>query len=272
MPCVVLWHSITTWEMGKSMLSLERRERIKEILLRKKNVTVAEMAETFNVSTETIRRDFESLSNEGFLIKTYGGASLIFKKNITVSQKVKSSIMREEKRQMAMHAAKLIQPNDCIFLDHTTTVYELCNFISNMPLTVLTNALPVMETLSQYSNINLCIPGGDFDPKSQAFFGIETIQYLKRHCFDKAFISCTSLDMVYGLHDSGDMIAEFHRSILDSADVICLIADHTKIDRAAFARTSPLDSIDMLITDRQMSEDWRNYLKEHDIQLIEGGK
>lgn len=197
---------------------------------------------------------------------------MIFKKNITVSQKVKSSIMREEKRQMAMHAAKLIQPNDCIFMDHTTTVYELCNYISNMPLTVLTNALPVMETLSQYSNINLCIPGGDFDPKSQAFFGIETIQYLKRHCFDKAFISCTSLDMVYGLHDSADMIAEFHRSILDSADVICMIADHTKIDRAAFARTSPLDSIDMLITDRQMSEDWRNYLKEHEIQLIECGK
>ena len=51
-----------------------------------------------------------------------------------------------------------------------------------------------------------------------------------------------------------------------------MIADHTKIDRAAFARTSPLDSIDMLITDRQMSEDWRNYLKEHEIQLIECGK
>ncbi len=72
------------------MLSIERREKIKEILLTKKNVTVAEMAELFSVSTETIRRDFELLSNEGFLIKTYGGASLLFKKNITVSQKIKS--------------------------------------------------------------------------------------------------------------------------------------------------------------------------------------
>ncbi len=269
---MIVWYLIMIWEMGNNMLSIERRERIKEILLRKKNVTVAEMAETFNVSTETIRRDFESLSNEGFLIKTYGGASLLFKKTITVSQKVKSSIMREEKRQMAMQAAKLIQPNDCIFLDHTTTVYELCSFISNMPLTVLTNSLPVMETLSQYNNINLCIPGGDFDIKTQAFFGIETIQYLKRHCFDKAFISCNSLDMVYGLHDSGDMIAEVHRSILDCADVICLVADHTKLDRAAFARTSPLDSIDMLITDKELSPDWRSYLKEHDIKLIECGK
>ena len=60
------------------MLSIERRERIKEILLERKNVTVAEMADAFSVSTETLRRDNEVLSNEGFLIKTYGGASLVF--------------------------------------------------------------------------------------------------------------------------------------------------------------------------------------------------
>ncbi len=251
------------------MLSIERREKIKEILLTKKNVTVAEMADLFSVSTETIRRDFESLSNEGFLIKTYGGASLLFKKNVTVSQKIKSSIMREEKQQMARQAVKLIKPNDCIFLDHTTTVLGLCDFIADMPLTVMTNSLPVMEAVSQHSNIRLCVPGGDFDQKSQAFFGIETIQYLKRHCFDKAFISCTSLDMVYGLHDADDMIAEFHRSVLDCADTACLIADHTKFDRSAFARTSPLDSLDVLITDKKVSEDWASYLEEYEVQLIE---
>lgn len=251
------------------MLSIERREKIKEILLTKKNVTVAEMADLFSVSTETIRRDFESLSNEGFLIKTYGGASLLFKKNVTVSQKIKSSIMREEKQQMARQAVKLIKPNDCIFLDHTTTVLGLCDFIADMPLTVMTNSLPVMEAVSQRSNIRLCVPGGDFDQKSQAFFGIETIQYLKRHCFDKAFISCTSLDMVYGLHDADDMIAEFHRSVLDCVDTACLIADHTKFERSAFARTSPLDSLDVLITDKRVSEDWASYLEEYEVQLIE---
>ena len=254
------------------MLSIERREKIKEILLTKKNVTVAEMADLFSVSTETIRRDFESLSNEGFLIKTYGGASLLFKKNVTVSQKIKSSIMREEKQRMARQAVKLIKPNDCIFLHHTTTVLGVCDFISDMPLTVMTNSLPVMEAVSQHSNIRLCVPGGDFDQKSQAFFGIETIQYLKRHCFDKAFISCTSLDMVYGLHDADDMIAEFHRSVLDCADSACLIADHTKFDRSAFARTSPLDNLDVLITDKKVSEDWVSYLREYEIQLIECDK
>ena len=218
------------------MLSIERRERIKEILLERKNVTVAEMADAFSVSTETIRRDFEVLSNEGFLIKTYGGASLVFKKNITVSQKIKSSIMREEKRQMAMYAAAFIQPNDCIFLDHTTTVFELCNFISNIPLTVMTNSLPAMELLSQHNNIKLCIPGGDFDEKSQAFFGIETIQYLK--CADKKFRS----------------------------------ADHTTFDRSAFARMGTLDSVDVLVTDKELTKDWKNHLKECSIHLVECGK
>lgn len=251
------------------MLSIERRERMKEILLEKKNVTVAEMAGIFSVSTETIRRDFEVLSNEGFLIKTYGGASLVFKKNITVSQKIKSSILREEKRQMAMCASRFIQPNDCIFLDHTTTVFELCPYIASIPLTVMTNSLPAMELLSQHSNIKLCIPGGDFDEKSQAFFGIETIQYLKRYCFDKAFISCTSLDNIYGIYDSGDMVAEFHRSIISSADKVFLIADHTKFDRSAFARTSSLEGISVLVTNKALARDWKDFLKERNIQLVE---
>lgn len=251
------------------MLSIERREKIKEILLNKKNVTVAEMAELFSVSTETIRRDFDVLSKEGFLIKTYGGASLLFKKNRTVSQKIKTSIMREEKAKMAQQAVKLIRPNDCIFLDHTTTVFGLCDFFADMPLTVMTNSLPVMEAVAQHSSISLCVPGGEFDQKNQAFFGIETIQALKSHCFDKAFLSCSSLDMAFGLHDSGSMIAEVHRSIMESSDQVCLMADHTKFGRSAYVRTSPLNTIDVLITDERVSEDWRNCLDEHNIHLIE---
>ena len=251
------------------MLTIERREKIKEVLLAKKNVTVAEMAELFGVSTETIRRDFEALSSEGFLIKTYGGASLLLKKNITVSQKIKSAVMKEEKQRMARAAVGLLKPNDCFFMDHSTTVFNMCDYFSDMPLTVMTNSLPVMENVTQHGGIRLCAPGGDFDQKSQAFFGIETLQYLKRHCFDYAFISCTSLDLGYGIYDSDDMIAEVHRCIIECADRVCLMVDHTKFSRSAFTRTCPLTGIDLLITDQKVDEDWRNLLKEYDIQLVE---
>jgi len=52
------------------MLTIERREKLKEIIISKKTVTVAEMAQKFSVSTETIRRDFEALDGEGVLIKS----------------------------------------------------------------------------------------------------------------------------------------------------------------------------------------------------------
>lgn len=254
------------------MLSIERREKIKEILLARKSVTVAEMAQLFSVSTETIRRDFEVLSSEGFLIKTYGGASLLFKKNITAPQKLKTGIMKDEKQRMAREAARLIQPGDCVFLDHSTTVLAMCDFLGDIPLTVTTNSLPAIQQLSQYANIQICSPGGDFDQKNQAFFGIETIQYLKRHCFDMAFISCTSLDLEYGIHDSSDMIAEFHRSVISCADRACLIADHTKFARSAFARTNPLADIQALITDMRVPKEWKEALKESGIELVEALK
>lgn len=122
------------------MISAERRERIRTILLEKKSVTVAEIAALFQVSTETIRRDFDVLSDEGFLKKSYGGATLAPRKGTVISRQIKSGLMLESKRRMAKGAAGLVKPNDCIFLDHSTTVYEMCEEIAHMPLTVMTNS------------------------------------------------------------------------------------------------------------------------------------
>ena len=90
---------------------------------------------------------------------------------MTVSQKIKSSIMREEKAADGQAGGEADKTQRLYFSDHTTiTVLGVCDFISDMPLTVTTNSLPVMEAVSQHSNIRLCVPGGDFDQKSQAFW------------------------------------------------------------------------------------------------------
>ncbi len=238
------------------MISAERREQIKMILLQKKSVTVAEVAQTFDVSTETVRRDFEALAAEGFLIKSYGGATLAVRKNMTVSQKLKSGIMIESKRRMAKEAAKLVHPNDCIFLDHSTTVYEMCDELAGLPLTVMTNSLAVMNRMSEQPNIKLVIPGGNFDVKNQAFFGLEAVQYLKRHSFDKAFLSCRTLDIRRGLGDAEEMVADMRRNIIDSSDFNCLLIDSTKLGRSAFVQTCNYDHVHVLITDKKLDDTW----------------
>ena len=58
------------------MLSIQRREAIRALLLEKESITIAEVMEKFQISVETARRDFDALADEGFLNKVYGGATL----------------------------------------------------------------------------------------------------------------------------------------------------------------------------------------------------
>lgn len=251
------------------MISAERREQIKTILLKKKSVTVAETAQRFGVSTETIRRDFEALSGEGFLIKSYGGATLVSRKNIAISQKIKSGIMIGAKKRMAKEAARLVRPNDCIFLDHSTTVYEMCEELTGIPLTVMTNSLAIINKMSENPNVKLVVPGGNFDMNSQAFFGLEAVQYLKRHSFDKAFLSCRTLDLKRGLGDAEELTADMRRNIIESSDFNCLMVDHTKLGKSAFVQTCDLLKVNCIITDEVFDEEWTRFLEEKQIRYIE---
>lgn len=251
------------------MLSMERREKLKKVFLEQKNVTVEEMAKKFNVSTETIRRDFNYLSDEGFITKTYGGATLKYRANSLVTHQEKTGILVENKRLMAKQAAKFIQPNDCIFLDHSTTVYEMCSEIENIPLTVITNSLFIINRLAGVSSIKLITPGGNFAINEQGFFGLEAARYLQRHHMDKAFISCRSIDMKRGLNDSDEIVSEMRRSVINSADSTYLLVDHTKFDKSAFISTSDFDSIKYMITDKPIDKEWREFLKEKRVKVYE---
>lgn len=251
------------------MISAERRERIKTILLEKKSITVAETAKLFNVSTETIRRDFEVLNNEGFLKKSYGGATIVVRKGTTVSQRIKSGIMNENKKRIAKQAVRLIKPHDCIFLDHSTTAYALCKEIQDMPLTVMTNSLPVINALSVFSNIKLVTLGGNFDHTNQAFFGLEAVQSLKRYRLDKAFLSCRSLDIEHGMSDVEEMVADMRRNIIASSEYTCLLADYTKFGKSAFIQICGYQHIDCVVTDQCLDESWRAFFREENIEYFE---
>ena len=251
------------------MLSMERREKLKKVFLEQKSVTVEEMAKMFNVSTETIRRDFNSLSDEGFITKTYGGATLRYRANSLVSRQEKAGILVENKRLMAKQAAKFVQPNDCIFMDHSSTVYEMCNEIENIPLTVITNSLFVINRLAGISTIKLITPGGNFVMNEQGFFGLEAARYLQRHHMDKAFISCRSIDMKRGLNDSDEIVSETRRSVISSADSTYLLVDHTKFGKSAFISTTDFSSINYMITDKPIDKEWREFLKEEHVKIYE---
>lgn len=253
---------------GIIMISIQRRDEIKKYLLKEKNVSVNEMAIKLNVSGETIRRDLEALSQEGFCEKTYGGASLLNRSITNVPNLVKKELFIKEKQEIAKTAAQFISPNDCIFLDHCTTVSELCALIKNMPLTVVTNSLWVIKELAGLDNIELVITGGHVRTMPYGLFGQETLNFLKTHYVDKCFFSCRGLHKQQCVFDANEYIASFHQSLVQHSTQNFLLADHSKFGVCGFINIfSSYEELDNLITDTEPDEEWMEIFKQNNVNV-----
>lgn len=253
------------------MMTAQRRSELKKYMLEHKSASVLEMARLFSVSGQTIRRDFEVLENEGFLLRSYGGAMVKDRKAVTETNQVKSALFVDEKRAICRLAASRIYPNDCIFIDHSTTALALCPEIRRMPLTVLTNSYRVVGQLAGCPNIKVISTGGVFHDRQEGFFGLETVRYLEQHCVDKAFLSCRSVDFQRGVSDSDELTANVRQTVIENADSVYLLADHTKFGKTGFITVCPLERLTAVITDRPMEERWRRLLEEKQVELLEAG-
>lgn len=251
------------------MMTVQRREELKRYMLEHKSATVLDMAERFNVSGQTIRRDFESLEKEGFLLRSYGGAMVKDRKMAYVPNKVKSELFVDAKRAICRQAAPFIYPNDCIFIDHSTTALALCDEIAQLPLTVVTNSHRVVSRLAGCPNIQLISTGGVFHSELEGFLGLETVRYLQQHCVDKAFLSCRAIDAQRGINDSDETIANVRQTVIANADSVFLLADHTKFGKTGFITVCGFDALDYIITDQPLDRAWRLLFSEADIRILD---
>lgn len=251
------------------MVLAQRREAIRNILLEKKTISVAQLSEFLNVSSETIRRDLDILSQEGFCKKTYGGATLNTRNTAFVPQAGRRSLLLEEKRQMAQIALQFIQPNDCIFIDYTSTVSSICSVIKDIPLTIVTNSVSVFQDLAGKKNIQLILTGGKFSEFELGLFSADAETFVRNHHVDKLFFSPHALDLERGIFDGTDYTASLHKLFLEHSSEHYLLADHTKLGRRGFANILPdYRKIDYLITDEPLSEEWQNMLNEQGVPFI----
>ena len=252
------------------LLTVQRRESIKAMLLEKESITVREVMETYDVSVETVRRDFDALAGEGFLNKIYGGATLK-KRTSDVPRELSDQIFSEEKERVAARAVRFMKPGDTIFMDHSNYVFRMCKGLTalNMEFTVLTNSLQVLNELSKCPKIRLIAVGGRYDANEQAFLGPTASGFLQQFQVDRAFFSCKSFDMKRGLSVADERVADMLRTVIACADQPCLLAEHSMFGKASFAWFGSFDDIRYVFTDRKIDDNWRNYFSRKHVRLYE---
>lgn len=254
------------------MKAQDRRQSIVRHLDEHNSVRVSELSILYEVTEETIRRDLESLENEGFLKRTHGGAFKVAFSSEEIEFRVRYMRNRLEKQLIGRKAAELVLRKDAIVLDASTTTLQLANQLKgSKDIAVITHAVKVIMALAGNSNITVIATGGMLEPRTLSFVGPLVENALNTYNVQKAFISCKGLTPDLGITESTDTQAKVKSEIIKSAKEIILLADHDKFGVAALATVAPATAIHKLITDKGTPEEELDKYRQLGIDVIVSG-
>ncbi len=234
------------------MLAPERHQQILALIERNGTVRTNELAEKLQVTDETIRRDLQILSENGQLIRVHGGASTASGRPALKSFIERSSLNTDAKQAIARTALQYVEPGKTYAFDSSTTANTLVSILPEQPLRVLTNAFAVINRLVQYDNIDLISTGGRYHSKTQTFIGSESIETLRRHNVNVAFVSCIGVDPVRGASEGFEEQAVFKEQLVHYAEKTFLLADSSKLNQRSDYYFAGLKQIDGIITDKSI--------------------
>lgn len=232
--------------------SVERQEKIVELLDIQERISTDEICVRFGVSEATARRDLESLSSQGRVRRVHGGATPLQQKTAPEEIPLPAHSMEqlEEKRRIGVRAAALVNDGETIFLGAGSTVLEVARSLrKHRDLTVITNSLPVMKLMADFSDdIAVISLGGMFQRSELSYIGHIAEQALAEVRADKVFIGSRAIDVDEGLSNHYLPETITGRAILKAGREIIVVADHTKFGRVAAARLAPIDAIQAIVT------------------------
>lgn len=251
------------------MLTAQRRQLIMKALQEDEAVQVAALAERFGVSEVTIRRDLSALDGQGGLRRIRGGA-LLTPPNLHEPTLLEREVVnRDAKQRIGQAAAELVEDGDTIIVAGGTTTAELAKRLTrHSDLLVITPTINVAALLSGSMGVTVLITGGILVGPEQTLAGHISEQALRTLHADKLFISVNALDIEHGLTSAHPSEIGVDMAMLRAANRRIVLADHTKLGRAATCTFGAVTEIHTLITDSDAPSRLLDDLRELGIEVI----
>jgi DeoR/GlpR family transcriptional regulator of sugar metabolism len=246
----------------------ERRERILRLLQEQDVVTVAELSQALCVTEVTARKDLQYLEEQGYVTRIRGGAVMSGRGQAELRFAARQQLFLEEKRRIAARAARYIAPGSTIFLDGSTTVFQLTRLLRSLrDVTVITNGLYAALELSFAPEVTTIVSGGILRRRTSSLVDVLTPNLPRRFHVDVAFLSCRGFTIANGMMESDLREAQFKRSMALAADMVIGLVDHSKFGTPFTASSVLPEEIDRLIVDNQLSETMQAAITEAGVVL-----
>lgn len=252
------------------MLAEQRRQVILQELERTESVSVADLCERFGVSDMTIRRDLEALSERKLLQKVHGGAVRVPKAAVEQPFMQKRNLQKAEKEAISQEALRLIGAGDTVAFSAGTTTWNIAASLQQgyRDLTFVTNSTNIALKLQENGWDQILLSGGIFRTPSDALVGPFADKALRSVNADILFLGVHGVHPRAGLTTPNLAEAETDHALVEMAQRVVLVADHTKLGVVALAKIAPLSMVDILITDEQSSGDVVREIELAGVQII----
>ncbi|MCC5826865.1 DeoR family transcriptional regulator [Alkalimonas sp.] len=244
----------------------QRRHLIMTELQQHGEVSVEQLAERFQTSEVTIRKDLTVLEEAGLLLRRYGGAVLVPQDFVT-----ESSLEQVSKRKLAIAkaAASLIKDHYRIIIDSgRTTAALLPELAHKQGLVVMTNSLAVANALRELENEpTLLMTGGSWDSQSESFQGQLAEQVLRAYDFDQLFIGADGLDLARGTTTYNELYS-LSRVMAEVAREVIVMVESDKLGRKIHNLELPWQAIKVLVTDTGLSKADAAMIEQQGVSVI----
>ena len=253
------------------MFANERQDIILNKLNTNGSITVSELVKDFQVSIETVRRDLETMENQGLLTRVHGGAISIKDDSpfLDVNKRVMEN--RDLKLEACLTAINYLAPGDFIGLDSGTTATIFAELLKEHPvrnITIVTQSVFTYSILADTPGIRVITLGGEYNSKEQIFCGALTEGFYKQFHFTKSFIVPSAISLENGIQDFIIVSYNFQKYMLEASDESFIICDSTKFGKSGTLKLSDLSDEYTIITDSNLSDDLCEKLVKTGIKIL----
>lgn len=218
------------------MLAEERLERIVELVNEHGSISAAELMERLDASESTIRRDLTRLAQAGRLVKVHGGATAARRTVVASDQTMreKHDIHLVEKTAIAAHAAKLVRPDDFVYIDAGSTTELLVEYITETAATYMTNSIAHAHALLA-KGCRVLVPAGELKQVTEALVGEQTVATLERYHFTRGFFGTNG-----AAPDAGFTTPETGEALVKEMALRQTLRPYVLCDSSKFSVVSPV--------------------------------
>lgn len=246
----------------------ERKDEIIRMISENRMVKAQDIAKTFQVSMETVRRDLAELEQSNVIRRVHGGAVL----NLTYSMEPDFSYREinnfEEKILIGKQAVSFVENGETIIIDIGTTALEFARFLKGKKkVTVLTGSIKIAAELMDDPDIRVIVLGGFVRAGEGTISGYWAEDMIDKFQVDKVFMGVGALNARHGIMDYNIEESNLRRHYVEHAKEVIALADYSKFGISALNEACPVERITHLITDEKADKRIIKELKDLGVNV-----